>query len=83
MDRIAAFVSENAFFGVFLTIGFYLLFRHLSGKIRFPLFNPILLTVAALIGFLLLFDIPYEASRRPRSALRYRCTDSFMCCADT
>ena len=81
MDRIAAFVSENAFFGVFLTIGFYLLFRHLSGKIRFPLFNPILLTVAALIGFLLLFDIPYEAYEPSGDLITWFLTPATVCFA--
>ena len=81
MNSFVTFLSENAFFGVFLTVVFYLLFRRLSEKVRFPLFNPILLTVAAVIGFLLLFHIPYEAYVPSGDLITWFLTPATVCFA--
>ncbi|MDY3238906.1 MAG: LrgB family protein, partial [Anaerovoracaceae bacterium] len=81
MNNFVTFLSENAYFGVFLTVGFYLLFRRLSEKVRFPLFNPILLTVAAIIGFLVLFHIPYEAYVPSGDMITWFLTPATVCFA--
>ncbi|MFV0545541.1 MAG: LrgB family protein [Bacteroides sp.] len=51
---------ENPFFLLTMTFGLFFLAKLLQQKIGWVLLNPILLTIAALIGFLKLFDISYE-----------------------
>lgn len=51
---------ENPFFLLTMTFGLFFLAKLLQQKIGWVLLNPILLTIAALIGFLKLFGISYE-----------------------
>lgn len=60
MNSITAFLSENAYFGAFLTIGLYCMYKQLADRIKFVLFNPILLTTATIIGLLVILKIPYD-----------------------
>ena len=60
MDNFITFLSENAYFGAFLTVGLYLMYKEMADRIKFVLFNPILLTVATIIGILILLEIPYD-----------------------
>ena len=61
MNNFIAFLSENAYFGAFLTIGLYVMYKQLADRIKFVLFNPILLTTATIIGLLVLLNIPYDS----------------------
>ncbi|MGL5262922.1 MAG: LrgB family protein [Bacteroides sp.] len=51
---------ENQFFLLAITFGLYFLAKRLQKATSLVLLNPILLTIAALILFLKLFDISYE-----------------------
>lgn len=81
MSNLLSYFTENAYFGVFLTVGLYYLFKQLSGKITFPLFHPILLTVATLIGLLVLFEIPYADYAPSGDMITWFLTPATVCFA--
>ena len=60
MNNILTFLSENAYFGAFLTIGLYYMYKQLADRVKFVLFNPILLTTATIIALLAVLKIPYD-----------------------
>jgi len=57
---MAEFLSESIFFGIALTVAVYLFSVWLQKKVKFPLCNPLLISMAVIIGLLLILDIPYE-----------------------
>ncbi|MBQ8564089.1 MAG: LrgB family protein [Firmicutes bacterium] len=60
MNSFIFFLADNAYFGAFLTIGLYYMYKQLADRIKFVLFNPILLTVATIIAVLVVLGIPYD-----------------------
>lgn len=53
-------ILSNPYFALPLTLGLYLGAQWLYRKVRFPLFHPLLVSLAILIGLLLVFQVPYE-----------------------
>lgn len=51
----------NPFFGIMLSLMTYQIGKYLSQKIKFILFNPLLIGIILSIFFLIFFNIPYEA----------------------
>lgn len=47
-------------FGILLTVVVFFAARALRSKIKFVLFNPVLVAITLIILFLVVFDIPYE-----------------------
>ena len=52
---------QNKFFLIALTFGFYIGAQLLQRRIGIKLLNPILIAIAAMIVFLLICDIDYDA----------------------
>ena len=55
---------QNKFFLLALTFGFYLLAQLLQRRTGIKLLNPILIAIAAMISFLMLFDIDYDTYKQ-------------------
>lgn len=75
------FILQSAYFGVLLTLATYFLGRWLSQKIKSPLMNPLLFSIAAIIGILLLGHIPYESYENGAALLSYLLTPATVCLA--
>lgn len=56
--------AYHPWFGIILTLGIWVIARWLRHRAGTPLLDPVMLTVAAIIGVLLLADIPFEAYNR-------------------
>ncbi len=54
------YLSDSVFFGVFLTIFTFQIGAAIQKKWKFPLFNPLLISVFLIIVVLSVFQIPYE-----------------------
>lgn len=81
MNKFSIFLADNVYFGVFLTVGLYYMYKKLSDRIQFVLFNPILLTVATIIGILLLLNIPYEKYSYGGDIVNWFLTPATVCFA--
>lgn len=53
-------ILSNPYFALPLTLGLYLGAQWFYRKVHFPLFHPLLVSLAVLIGLLLVFQVPYE-----------------------
>lgn len=53
-------LTQSPAFGIVLSAAMYFVASWISKKIRFPLFNPLLVGMILVMGFLYLFDISYE-----------------------
>ncbi len=56
--------AYHPWFGIILTVGIWVVARWLRHRAGTPLLDPVMLTIAAIIGVLLLADIPFEAYNR-------------------
>ncbi len=56
--------AYHPWFGIILSVGIWIVARRLRQRAGTPLLDPVMLTVAAIIGVLLLADIPFEAYNR-------------------
>ncbi|WP_086476984.1 LrgB family protein [Arenibacter amylolyticus] len=54
-------IYQQPLFGIFITLLVFQLSQIIARKWKFVLFNPVLLSVVSIIGFLLLFNIDFEA----------------------
>ncbi len=75
------FLQTSLFFGVLLSIGTYELGVFLNRKFRLALFNPLLLAIAAVILFLVLFRIDYQTYEAGAQYLSYLLTPATVCLA--
>lgn len=57
-------------FGVVLSIGFYELGLYLQKKTRSPFFNPYVIAILSIMGFLKIFNIPYESYEQGASVIQ-------------
>lgn len=53
-------LTQNPYFGLVLSLLFFILFSKLSARFHTPLLNPLLFTIIAIILVLSLFDIPLQ-----------------------
>ena len=56
------FLNQSVFFGVAISVLTYELGVFLKKKLKWPICNPLLISIVAVIVFLAAFDIPYELS---------------------
>lgn len=56
---MSEFWKTSIFFGVFVTIAFYGAGIVIKGKLKWTIFNPLLLAIALTIGFLAIFGVDY------------------------
>lgn len=58
-------------FVLVLVVGIYLLSIKLHLKIRFPLLNPVLITILVLIGLLIILDVPYATFKKSSQMINF------------
>lgn len=54
------YFANSIFFGIFLTIFMYQIGASIQKKWKLPIFNPLLISMFAIMGFLTVTKIPYE-----------------------
>ena len=54
------YFANSIFFGIFLTIFMYQIGSAIQKKLKLPIFNPILISMFVIMGFLTVMKIPYE-----------------------
>lgn len=74
-------LTSSTYAAVFVSLLFYCLGMLLQKKLRSALCNPLLISVAATIGFLLLFRLDYETYRANSTILSYLLTPATVCLA--
>lgn len=75
------YFADSMFFGMFLTILMYQLGAKLQKKWPLPIFNPLLISMLAIIGILLVTGIPYETYEQGASLLTNMLTPLTVCLA--
>ena len=74
-------LCESAFFGVVISLLAYELGMLLKKKFGFPIFNPLLISIAVVIVFLAVFDINYQNYNDGAKYLSYLLTPATVCLA--
>ena len=75
------FLCESVFFGVAISILTYELGVFLKKKLKWTICNPLLISIVAVILFLLAFNIPYESYNAGAKYLSYLLTPATVCLA--
>lgn len=78
---MSEFFQSSVFFGVFITLITYLFGAFLRKKFKLALLNPILISVAIIIVFLLAFKIDYEVYNGGAKYISYLLTPATVCLA--
>lgn len=76
-----AYFANSTFFGVFLTIFMYQIGAKIQKKWPIPFFNPLLISMLAIIGVLLVTGIPYETYEQGASMISGMLTPLTVCLA--
>ena len=71
MEQIIQNLFQYDVFVLVLVVGIYLLSIKLHLKIRFPLLNPVLITILVLIGLLIILDIPYITFKKSSQMINF------------
>lgn len=74
-------IQESLFFGVVISVLAYELGVFLKKKLKWAICNPLLISIVAVIIFLLLFDIPYDTYNEGAKYLSYLLTPATVCLA--
>ena len=72
------FLAETAYFGLFLSIATYWIGWKISKKVRSPLANPLLISVALSIAFLSVFHIDFETFNLGKNGTGARMLQSLL-----
>ena len=75
-----ALLSSN-YFGLILSIFFFLLAVRLKAKFRVAILNPLLVSTLIIIAILVVFRIPYEDYKASANLLSYLLTPATVCLA--
>lgn len=75
------FLSESVFFGVAISILTYEFGIFLKKKLKWTVCNPLLISIAAVIVFLVACDIPYERYQAGAGYISYLLTPATVCLA--
>jgi len=75
------FLSNSAYFSIALSIGAFKLGQIVKKKLKFAIFNPLLVATFIVIGFLLITGISYESYALHADKLRYLLTPATVCLA--
>ena len=78
---VKEFLETSLFLGVTLTLAAYMAGAWLQKKVRFALFNPILIADILVIAFLLLTDTEYEIYNAGAKYISYLLTPATVCLA--
>lgn len=71
MEQIIQNLFQYDVFVLVLVVGIYLLSIKLHLKIRFPLLNPVLITILVLIGLLIILDVPYVTFKKSSQMINF------------
>ena len=71
MEQIIQNLFQYDVFVLVLVVGIYLLSIKLHLKIRFPLLNPVLITILILIGLLVILDVPYATFKKSSQMINF------------
>ena len=71
MEQIIQNLFQYDVFVLVLVVGIYLLSIKLHLKIRFPLLNPVLITILVLIGLLVILDVPYTTFKKSSQMINF------------
>ena len=74
-------LCSSVFFGVMVSVLTYELGDFLKRKIHLAIFNPLLVSVAAVIGMLLIFRVDYDSYYNGAQYLSYLLTPATVCLA--
>lgn len=72
---------NSTYFGVLISIACYELGVILKKKYKLPLFNPLLISISAVIILLLVFNVDYESYYTGAKYLSYLLTPATVCLA--
>lgn len=75
------FLFSSLYFGVVVSIVGYSLGLVIKAKLKHPIFNPLLIATAFIIGVLLLFDIDYDTYNEGAKYISYFLTPATVCLA--
>ncbi len=75
------FLANSAYFGLFLTLGCYWLFRALNRKLGREVFHPLLCTALVCIAVLLLGNLDYAVYYRSAQYIDFLVTPATVCLA--
>jgi predicted murein hydrolase (TIGR00659 family) len=75
------FLCASAYFSIFLSIAAYKIGIIVKKKLKFAIFNPLLVASLLIVAFLLATGIPYEAYAVHADKLRYLLTPATVCLA--
>lgn len=74
-------IFNSALFGLILSLVAYEIGLRIKKKLKLAIFNPLLISIAIIIAFLLFFDIDYEEYNNGAKYLGYLLTPATMCLA--
>ena len=75
------FLNESVFFGVAISVLTYEIGVLLKKKLKLDIINPLLVSIVAVILFLLAFRIPYEKYNEGAKYISYLLTPATVCLA--
>lgn len=75
------FITNSSYCGLLLTIALFMAFTLLKRKFKFAILNPILLSSAAIIIFLIVFQMDYTTYEKSVSYISYLLTPATICLA--
>ena len=78
---MSEFMQQSLFFGVVVSVLAYEFVVFLKKKLKWAICNPLLISIVAVIVFLLLFDIPYVTYNEGAQYLSYLLTPATVCLA--
>ncbi|MGN0142828.1 MAG: LrgB family protein [Roseburia sp.] len=78
---MSEFLSESVFFGVAISVLTYELGVLLKKKLKLAIINPLLVSIVAVIVFLVAFHIPYESYAEGAKYISYLLTPATVCLA--
>lgn len=75
------FLTESAYFGLFLTLGLFFLAKAVNKKAKREIFNPLLFATVVILVLLLSLSIPYEAYYKGAQHIDVLLTPATICLA--
>ena len=81
MSEIYEFVCDSVFFGAFISVGAYVVGMALQKRFKLALFNPLFISILAVIGILLISGVSYDTYNAGAKYLSYFLTPATVCLA--
>ncbi len=81
MNSISQMLASSAYFGVFISLGAYLLMTAVQKKFKSPFLAPLLWTLIIIISFLMVMGISFEDYAQSASKISFFLTPATICYA--